>query len=78
MPVHRVHRGGRVGYQWGDHGKSYFGPGAEEKAALQGRAAYAHGYRGSRMSGRSSMDLIEAGVAIISSVVLFGFLGGSR
>ena len=42
-PVHSVSGGG---YQWGGHGKVYRGPGAQAKAAAQGRAAYAHGYKG--------------------------------
>lgn len=42
MPVRKV--GG--GYQWGSKGKIYKGPGAAAKAAKQGRAAYANGYRG--------------------------------
>lgn len=33
-------------YQWGTHGKVYKGPGAAAKAAKQGRAAYAAGYKG--------------------------------
>jgi hypothetical protein len=45
MPVHKVHgANGKVGYQWGGHGKVYYGPGAEQKAAKQGQAAYANGY----------------------------------
>jgi len=43
MPVHRV---GKNCYQWGGSGKVYCGPGARQKAERQGRAAYAHGYRG--------------------------------
>lgn len=50
MPVHKVQttRNGKTttGYQWGGHGKIYTGPGAEAKAAAQGRAAYANGYKG--------------------------------
>ena len=42
MPVHKV----KGGYQWGSHGKVYKGKGAKGKAAKQGRAAYANGYRG--------------------------------
>lgn len=42
MPVRRV--GG--GYRWGKSGKTYRGKGAKAKAAKQGRAAYAAGYRG--------------------------------
>lgn len=49
MPVHRTSNGG---YQWGSHGKVYHGKGARAKAAAQGRAAYAHGYRGSKSSGK--------------------------
>ena len=51
MPVHRVSttRNGRevTGYRWGEHGHVYTGPGAKERAAAQGRAAYANGYQGS-------------------------------
>ena len=46
MPVHKVREKGRVGYQWGTSGKVYFGPGAAEKAAKQGQAAWANGYKG--------------------------------
>ena len=43
MPVHKV---GKTGCQWGHHGKIYHGAGACKKAARQGAAAHAHGYRG--------------------------------
>mgnify|MGYP003345791776 FL=1 len=50
MPVHKVmttKNGKSVeGYRWGTHGKIYTGPGAKEKAAKQGQAAYAAGYKG--------------------------------
>lgn len=42
MPVHKQGKG----FQWGSKGKVYTGPGAAAKAAAQGRAAYANGYRG--------------------------------
>ena len=42
MPVHKT----GSGYQWGTHGKVYKGKNAKEKAAKQGRAAYANGYKG--------------------------------
>jgi len=42
MPVHKV----KGGYRWGSHGKLYRGKGAKAKAARQGRAAYASGYKG--------------------------------
>lgn len=42
MPVHKQ----GSGYQWGNHGKVYTGKNAKAKAAAQGRAAYANGYRG--------------------------------
>jgi len=42
MPVKRV----SGGYRWGSRGKVYKGKGARAKAARQGRAAYANGYRG--------------------------------
>ena len=46
MPVVRV-RGpnGRMGYRWGSSGRVYTGPGARERAARQGRAAHAAGYK---------------------------------
>ncbi len=43
MPVHSTGNGGK---QWGNHGKVYHGKGAAAKAAAQGRAAYANGYKG--------------------------------
>lgn len=43
MPVHTTKGGG---WQWGRHGKIYKGEGAKEKAVVQGKAAYANGYRG--------------------------------
>lgn len=47
MPVRKVQLpGGKTGYQWGTSGKVYTGPGAQQKAQSQGRAAYAAGYRG--------------------------------
>jgi hypothetical protein len=49
MPVHKVigpH--GRPGYRWGDSGKIYYGRNAQEKAAKQGRAAWANGYTGKK------------------------------
>lgn len=46
MPVRKVTTGSRTGYQWGQSGKVYYGSGAKQKAAAQGRAAYASGYRG--------------------------------
>ena len=42
-PVHSTPGGGE---QWGGHGKVYKGKGAKEKAAKQGAAAYANGYKG--------------------------------
>ena len=46
MPVRRViGPGGKIGYQWSEHGKIYTGPDAMKKAAAQGRAAYRSGYR---------------------------------
>ena len=44
MPVHKK----GSGYQWGSQGKVYKGSGAKDKAAKQGRAAYASGYRGKK------------------------------
>ena len=52
MPVQpvRTTRGGQpvTGYRWGTSGKIYTGPGAQQRAAAQGRAAYAGGYRGTK------------------------------
>jgi hypothetical protein len=44
MPVHKVRQDGRVGYQWGQSGKVYFGSGAMKRAAQQGQAAHAAGW----------------------------------
>lgn len=41
MPVHPTNGG----YQWGGHGKVYYGKGARAKAGAQGAAAHAAGYR---------------------------------
>lgn len=49
MPVHKVTKNGKTGYHWGQHGKVYTGPGAQAKAAAQGRAAYANGYTGPKV-----------------------------
>jgi hypothetical protein len=46
VPVHKTSDGG---YQWGRHGKVYRGDGAAAKAAEQGRAAFANGYRSPRV-----------------------------
>jgi hypothetical protein len=43
MPVHRTKSGG---YKWGKSGKTYYGKGAKRKAARQGRAVRASGYKG--------------------------------
>lgn len=48
MPVQRVKTPRGVGYRWGQSGTVYYGPDARERAAAQGRAAYAAGYRGRR------------------------------
>ncbi len=45
MPVHKVVKNGRTGYQWGSQGKVYTGPGARERATRQGQAAHAAGYK---------------------------------
>src|SRR5208337_3209674 len=45
-PLMPVRRRGKDCYQWGTHGRVYCGPGAYQKAARQGRAAYSRGYRG--------------------------------
>ncbi|CAB4153858.1 hypothetical protein UFOVP640_31 [uncultured Caudovirales phage] len=45
MPVHRVVKNGKVGYQWGQSGTVYTGPGAQAKATRQGQAAHAAGYK---------------------------------
>jgi len=53
MPVHRTTKNGKPAYQWGSHGAKYtYTAGnkasmkrAKAKAARQGRAARAHGYK---------------------------------
>lgn len=46
MPIYKGKDSKGSYYQWGQHGKKYRGRGARSKAARQGRAAYANGYRG--------------------------------
>ncbi len=46
MPVQRVRTRRGVGYRWGRSGEIYYGADARERAAAQGRAVYAAGYRG--------------------------------
>jgi hypothetical protein len=46
MPVRKVVKDGKVGYQFGHHGKVYMGPGAEAKAKAQEAAAFASGWKG--------------------------------
>jgi hypothetical protein len=46
MPVHKGKDEKGIYEQWGKHGKKYRGKDAKKKAAAQGRAAYASGYRG--------------------------------
>lgn len=46
MPIRKVSRSGKTGYQFGQHGKVYTGPGAKAKAARQARAMFAAGYKG--------------------------------
>lgn len=54
MPVHQGRDSIGPYYQWGDHGKKYYykpndeksRKDAQAKAAKQGRAAYASGYKG--------------------------------
>ena len=48
MPVKKCRTKGKTGYKWGNSGKCYTGKGAKAKAARQGRAAYANGYRGKK------------------------------
>jgi hypothetical protein len=45
MPVHRATKNGKSGWQWGSSGKVYTGPGAQARAAAQGRAAHAAKYK---------------------------------
>jgi hypothetical protein len=48
MPVKKCVVNGKTGYKWGNTGKCYTGKGAKPKAARQGRAAYANGYKGKK------------------------------
>lgn len=56
MPVRKV---GKNSYQWGMHGKVYSGSGAKSKAAAQGRAAYAHGYKGKKKTKVQKMHMTK-------------------
>lgn len=46
MPVMKVNTKKGVGYRFGHSGHIYYGRGAQAKARLQERAAYAAGYKG--------------------------------
>ena len=46
MPIKSCKKKGKTGKRWGSKGKCYTGRGSSSKAARQGRAAYANGYRG--------------------------------
>jgi hypothetical protein len=47
MPVHTwTTKSGKRCAKWGKSGRTYCGKSAVKKAGKQGRAAYAHGYRG--------------------------------
>lgn len=43
MPVHKTKSGG---YKWGKSGKTYYGKGAKQRAARQGRAIRSSGWKG--------------------------------
>lgn len=47
MPVYRVKKGNKTGYRYGKTGKIYYGRDARERAARQGSAIRASGYKGS-------------------------------
>ncbi len=44
MPVHSCQSGSKSGFQWGDSGKCYTGPGAKSKAEKQAAAIHSSGY----------------------------------
>lgn len=48
MPVMKTTKDGKVGYKFGKQGKVYTGKTAKAKAAAQGRAMFAAGYKGSK------------------------------
>lgn len=56
MPVHSL--GGGC-YRWGDSGKEYCGRGARTRAARQGRAAYASGYKGAMAELKKAVASLE-------------------
>lgn len=56
MPVHKTSGGG---YQWGNHGKIYYGKSAKKKAGRQGAAAHAAGYKGSVQNACKSKKVIR-------------------
>lgn len=53
--------GGATGARWGRSGRCYCGPGATAKAAAQGRAAYASGYRDRATVGPAGALRFDAG-----------------
>ena len=45
MPVKRTTKNGKTAYKYGNKGKAYTGKGGKAKAAKQGRAIRASGYK---------------------------------
>ena len=52
MPIQRVTKNGKTGYRFGQSGHTYYGKGAEAKARLQERAAYAAGWKGDKATAK--------------------------
>lgn len=57
MPIHKIKRGSQTCYRWGNHGKTYCGAGAYEKAKNQMKAAFVNGYKGAGSLEQFKKDL---------------------
>jgi len=51
MPIHKVTKNGKTGYQWGNHGTVYKN---RSDAVKQAQAAHANGYKEPAMKAKAS------------------------
>jgi len=69
VPVHSL--GGGC-YRWGESGKRYCGEGARARAAKQGRAAYAGGYKGAMVELRKAVASLNKQVDSLQRLPAMG------
>jgi len=86
MPVQRCIKDGKEGWKWGKSGKCYIGEGAKAKAAKQGAAIKASGYKENQMlkltanfTGNVRHDSMEGRDYLVAPMIMMveGVLDGS-